>query len=120
MGIAPLAVTDDRQAGARIEQHQRRSASRVRALFGMVNVLATNGEAGHRASRPLNQDCRDTQGDIHIWIAGSGVRYGPDLVEVGRQAVHLPIAGDQLLQHHSLLLCAARLAARLDARQPGP
>ena len=93
-------MADDGQARARIEQHQRRDAAGMRSLAGMVDVLAADGEARNRPRRPLNQDRRHAQGDVDVWIIPRLRRDRADLVEVGRQPVHLPIAGDELPERH--------------------
>ena len=70
------------------------------ALLGMVDVLAADRETWNGAGGALDQDRRNAQGHVDIRIVSRGRGNRPNLVEVGRQAVHLPIAGNELLQHH--------------------
>ena len=96
-----------RRAG--IEQHRRRDAAGVRALLGEMDVLArrsrsparpaprarSGSPAGTRRHRPRHS-CRDASA------------IACDLGEIGRDAVHLPIAGDQLASAPFDLPCPAR------------
>ena len=55
-------------------------------------------------------------------VAGNWKMHGlsSDLDEIRREAVHLPIAGNELAERHSHPLLREALAARLDARHPAP
>jgi hypothetical protein len=88
-------------------------------LVGLMHILSADREARDRPRGALDQDCRHAQSDIDLVILPGSFGNRPDLGEIRRQAVHLPIAGDELPERHPLSFLGP-LAARLDARQPGP
>ena len=84
--LAPLAMADDRQRRAGIEQHRRADAAGVRALVGLMDVLPADREAGHGPRRAFDQGRRHAQGDIDTRNAARRVGDRPDLGEVGRRS----------------------------------
>jgi len=120
LGIAPFAVADDGQAGAGVEQHLGRSAAGVRTLLRLVDILPADSESRDGAGGAFDQDRGDAERDIDRRILARSVGDRLDLGKVRREPVHLPIAGDQLVQRHPLPRAPRSLATRLDARQPGP
>ena len=55
LGLATLAMADDGQPGAGIEQHLRGHAASVRALIGLMNVLPADGKTRHRANGSFDE-----------------------------------------------------------------
>jgi len=98
--LPPFAMADDGQGSAGVGKHYRRGATGVRAFFGKMHVLPADGEAGNGANRALDQDRRDAQSDIDLRKGARGIRDLDDLSQVSGDAVHLPIARNELLQCH--------------------
>jgi hypothetical protein len=82
MRVAPLGMADDGQAGSGVEQHVRRDRAGVRAFLRLVNILAADREARHRAGRALDQDRGHAQCDIDLRIRPRLTGDRSDLLEV--------------------------------------
>src|SRR4051794_4025925 len=111
-------MPDDRQDRSRVEQHLSGDAAGMRAFFSLMHVLAADREAGHCTHGPLDQDRGNAQRDIDPRILTRSIGDRLDLDEVGRKAVHLPIAGDEFPERHPTPLFPAALAATPEKRKP--
>ena len=90
-------MADNDEARARVDQHRGADAAGVRAFLGKVDVLGADREAGNGPGGPLDQGCRNAQRDIDRRKSPRGVGDRPHLLEVGRDPVHLPIPGHELV-----------------------
>jgi peptidyl-prolyl cis-trans isomerase D len=107
VGFAPLAVADDGQGRAGVFQHAGAEFAGMRALVGHMDVLATDRETGRCLDRPLDERCRQAQGDVAA--GGLGAKgNGRDLAKLGAGAVHLPVSGNQLAARHDSPSLACR------------
>ena len=99
LGFAPLAMADDRQPGAGVEQHGRGNAAGVGTLFGLMDVLPADGESRRGSNRAFDQRRRQAQSDVDsgAFRRKRDVRH---LAKIGRNPVHLPIARYQLASCH--------------------
>ena len=118
LGVAALGMTDDGQARTGIQQHQRRRAARMGAFLRKMDVLPADGETWDGPHCSFDQNRRNAKRDINLveWTCRRGDR--ADLLKVGREAVHLPIARDKFLQRDFLPLFreASSRAALMPAR----
>ena len=94
--FAPLGMADDGQACAGIEQHGGADAAGMRALLGEVDVLRADRESrAPPAPRARSgSPARTARHRPRKALRAVGDRL--DLLEVGREPVHLPVSGDQL------------------------
>ena len=75
--LAALAVADDGQRRACIDQHRRRDAAGVRAAGVGVDVLPADGEAARAFDRAADQRRRQAQSDIDRHRAFGGAARSP-------------------------------------------
>ena len=93
-------MADDRQACACVMQHDRGNISGVGAFVRKVNVLCTDGEIRSGACCTFDQDRRKAKRDIDAGRRFGAIRNGPDLRDIRRDPVHLPVPNDIFAQRH--------------------
>ncbi len=69
--LAPLAMADDGQPRAGVEQHRRRDAAGMGALVGLVHILAADREARRGANGPLDQCRRKAERDVRAAVSAA-------------------------------------------------
>jgi hypothetical protein len=70
----------------------------------VMDVLPADREAGNSSGSTLEERRGHAQGDFDVRILTRGIGNRPHLLEIGRKAVHFPIAGDELRKRHILPL----------------
>jgi hypothetical protein len=98
----PFGVTQDHARGAGIDQHFRADFAGMRTIdFGMTALATDRDPAGGHDSRTRNERRWNADHNIRPWrLRGDGGGNGIDFTEIRPEAVHLPIADDQLPHAH--------------------